>query len=85
MDLLQRLLGNETTPSEAGPSERLLGGVVQPTRSASEGGRTSSAGARVEGAALSAAGTATRPDNCCPWTSRYGDCYHCPMCGWCTP
>lgn len=84
-DLLRELLENVTTASEADPSvgdvDPLLGDLLP-----QEGSRTSSPGVGVEGGALSAPGAATQPHvtSCC-WADRFGDCYHCPMCGWCTP
>lgn len=85
MDLLRKLLETELErePDPSGEPERRVLGDLWPPR---EGGRTSATSARDEGAALSAAGTSARPPQTdCSWAWTFGDCYRCPMAGWCTP
>jgi len=85
MDLLRKLLEEglerELDPSEE-PTTRVLGESWPP----SEGERTSATSARDEGGGAFPPGTSARPpDTRCPWAYKFRDCYHCPMCGWCTP
>jgi hypothetical protein len=84
MDMLRRLL-EQGVECEADPSEGQLSAFCAEV-SLNEGGRTFTTSARDEGAGVLPAGTSARPpETRCPWADRFGDCYHCPMCGWCTP